>query len=208
MTRSSFIAASTLALLAACSQEPSSSAPAAGDTAAATAVPTAAVPDAPEATPSADPEVSGRRHQYTSLKGCTVVREEREEMPFIETECRGPGGHALRIADSDARQRMTLIPPTSEPYRLPLDRIGGGGFSSFGVTAEWRGPASGPFEPDSLVVRYNVAENPYPAPETSYLLIVRLGADPCLVAAIPPGPGQNAAARSAADRPGACMNGR
>ena len=128
-------------------------------------------------------------------------------MPYTETECRGLGYFTLRITDSDARQRMTLVPPSSEAFELPLARIGGGAFSGFGETAEWRGPAATPFEPDSLIVRFDVTEQPYPAPETSYLLVARLGRDPCLVAVVPPGQGQNDSARAKADAPGACLPG-
>ncbi|MFN6936773.1 MAG: hypothetical protein ACK4NZ_16665, partial [Tsuneonella sp.] len=90
------------------------------------------------------------------------------------------------------------------PYAVPVARIGGGAFSSFGKSAEWRGASAQPFTPDSLIVRYEVAEEPYPAPETSYLLVVNLRAEPCLVAVVPPGPAQNDSARAAADLPGAC----
>ena len=54
-------------------------------------------------------------------------------------------------------------------------------------------------------MRYNVAEEPYPAPETSYLLSVKLGSEPCVVAKVAPGPGQNDSARTAADGPGNCL---
>lgn len=128
-------------------------------------------------------------------------------MPYIERECAGPGTFTLRISDSDARQRMALIGPSNEAVALPLNRIGGGGFSSFGQTAEWRGPSGTPFAPDSLIVRFDVAEQPYPAPETSYLLVARLGRDQCLVAIVPPGLGQNDSARARADAPGACLPG-
>lgn len=159
------------------------------------------------ATPAPDTAAPGRQHQYTSIANCRIVKEERAEMPYIERECAGPGAFTLRISDSDARQRITLIGPSSEPIDLPLNRIGGGGFSSFGQTAEWRGPAGAPFAPDSLIVRFDVAEQPNPAPETSYLLVARLGRDPCLVAIVPPGPDQNDSARARADAPGACLPG-
>lgn len=128
-------------------------------------------------------------------------------MPYIERECAGPGTFTLRISDSDARQRMALIGPSGEAVDLPLNRIGGGGFSSFGEIAEWRGPAGTPFAPDSLIVRFDVAEQPHPAPETSYLLVARLGRERCLIAVVPPGPDQNDSARARADDSGACLPG-
>lgn len=204
-----FLAVSSLALLAACSQEPSQSAPDGEETSAAPDAPSVNAPDAPSPLPSptADPEVPGRQHQYTSLKDCRVIREEREELPFIETECAGPAGWKVRISDSDARQRMSLVSPGGAVTKLALDRIGGGGFSSFGQTAEWRAPAGGDFAPDGLIVRYNVAENPHPAPETSYLLAVRLDGTPCIVRVVAPMPDQNDSARGAADARGACTAG-
>jgi hypothetical protein len=146
-----------------------------------------------------------RTAAYTSLENCKVVREERTEMPYIETRCTGPAGWALRIADADARQTLTVLPPIGREIRLDTARIGGGGFSSFGKTAEWRGAAGPTFSPDALIVRYQVAEKPHPAPETAYLLAIRLSPEPCIVAHIAPGPEQNAQARTAADRGGACL---
>ncbi len=116
-----------------------------------------------------------------------------------------------RIADSDSRQSMTLVDPGGSPHDMSTARIGGGGFSSFGTSVEWRGDqVSGGgdrFDPDSLIVRYEVAERPHPAPETSYLLVAKLAPTPCIVARVPPGSGQNDSARSAADDPGACLAG-
>lgn len=193
-------AASSLALLAAaCSQEPETPArdPAPSSSAGAAAAPSQAEP--------APTTVPGRAFRFTSLKECRVVREEAEEMPYTETLCQGTGGWAVRIADSDARQSMTLVGPSGE-HPLSTSRISGGAFSSFGSTAEWRGTdAAGEFAPDSLIVRYNVAEQPYPVPETSYLLAVKLGSAPCIVAKVAPGPGQNDSARKAADDPGGCL---
>lgn len=184
----------TLVALAACSPQP------AGDAAPANEMATAA--PASEATPRA---VRGRAFRYTPLTGCQLVREEREEMPYTETLCAGPAGWALRIADSDARQTLAVVAPGGEETRIDLSRVSGGAFNSFGQTAEWRGPAGEPFAPDSLIVRFNVAEEPHPAPETAYLLAIRLAPTPCLIAKVPPGPGQNDAAREAADGERDCL---
>lgn len=126
-------------------------------------------------------------------------------MPFVETHCPGPADWALRVTDSDARQNLIVAAPDGTRTSLDLSRVGGGGFSSLGETAEWRGPAGEPFTPDSLIVRYQVAEQPYPAPEVSYLLAVDLAPRPCVVARVAPGPQQNAIARVRADDPGSCM---
>lgn len=157
------------------------------------------------ATTAAD-DAPSRVIRYTSLKDCPVTRASREEMPFTETICEGPAGWRLRISDYDARQSLEVVAPGGRATRLDTAAIGGGGFSSFGSAAEWRAPPAGEFRPDALIVRYQVAERPYPAPETAYLLAVRLLPVPCVTARIAPGDQQNALAREAADEPGACLS--
>ncbi|ANY19224.1 hypothetical protein A6F68_00695 [Tsuneonella dongtanensis] len=216
-----FLAASPILLLAACSPNssreetgdriPAQSEPAPKPTGLPSEGPTPAgpTPAGPTAGATPDRAAPGRVQVYSSLENCRVVRQVRVEMPLIETECRTPSPFDLRITDSDARQSMTLVDPAGTAHRLATNRIGGGGFSSFGKTAEWRGDdvsaVNGHFEPDSLIVRFEVAEAPYPAPPTSHLLVVKLGRTPCIVAKIAPGPGQNESARAAADDPGACL---
>ena len=197
------IAAAAGALaLAACSSE----APAEPDPTATTPAATEVAAARPaEAAAGSSGEADGRAWRHTSLAGCEVVREEREEMPFVETLCPGPAGWALRVTESDARQNLIVMRPQGREASLDLSRIGGGGFSSVGPTAEWRGPAGAEFAPDSLIVRHSVAEAPYPEPETSYLLAVDLDPRPCVVARVAPGPAQNAIARARADDPGACL---
>jgi hypothetical protein len=195
MTR--IMALGAAALLAACSSEESGAAD-------------EVTPDTVAEVPAHDPPapangVPGRAYHYTSLAECEVVREEREEMPFVETLCQGPAGWALRVTDSDARQNLVVVPPDGRDASLELSRIGGGGFSSLGDTAEWRGPTGSNFRPDALIVRYRVAENPHPEPETAYLLVVDLAPRPCVVARVALGPAQNEIARARADDPGACL---
>ncbi|WP_126176788.1 hypothetical protein [Tsuneonella rigui] len=160
-----------------------------------------------QAAPASPSPVAGRAYRYTSLEGCKLVREEREEreeMPYSEVLCPGPAGWQLRIADADARQTMSVVAPDRAETKLDLSRASGGAFSSFGKTAEWRGPAAERFLPDSLIVRFNVAEQPHPAPEVAYLLAIRLKPTPCMVEEIAPGAGQNDAARAAADAARQC----
>lgn len=199
MTRRSAAAALAL-VLAACSGE----APQEEEAPAVTAAPTPA-PTPTEA--AAPPETSnGRAYRYTELEGCELLRENREEGGFFEHMCPGLAGYRLRLTESDLRQNLAVIAPGGGEASLELGRIGGGGFSSLGSRVEWRGAAEGEsFEPDAFVVRFQVAEEPYPAPETSYLLAVRLTPAPCVVGRIAPGPGQNESARAAADEPGPCI---
>ena len=184
-------------LLAACSSEESGAAD--------QATPETMAEAPAHALPAPENDVPGRAYRHTSLAGCEVVREEHEEMPFVETLCPGPAGWALRVTDSDARQNLVVVAPGGREASLELSRIGGGGFSSLGETAEWRGPAGPDFAPDSLIVRYRVAESPPPEPETAYLLAVDLAPRPCVVSRVAPGPAQNEVARARADDPGACL---
>ena len=184
-------------LLAACSSEESGAADDGSSEIAAGA--------SAETSPAPSDETAPRAHRYSSLSDCEVVREEREEMPFVETLCAGPAGWALRVTDSDARQNLIVVAHDGRETSLELSRIGGGGFSSLGDTAEWRGPTGSDFKPDALIVRYRVAENPHPEPETAYLLVVDLAPRPCVVARVAPGPAQNDIARARADDPGACL---
>lgn len=200
-----YLAPLSLVALAACSQHDGDN-PAPDETGAAAPAPAAAPSaGASSAALPADGETDGRAFRYTSLDDCKVVREEHEEMPYVETLCPGPAGWALRVSDSDARQNITVVTPEGKETSLELTRIGGGGFSSVGGTAEWRGPAGAGFEPDSLIVRYRVAEAPYPEPEASNLLAVDLAPRPCVVAKVAPGPAQNSIARNRADDPGICL---
>jgi hypothetical protein len=183
-------------LLAACSAE---------ESAADGAVAEAGAQEQADQIAAAPDEAPERAYRYTSLAECEVVRDEREEMPFVETLCPGPAGWTLRVTDSDARQNVIVVAPGGREASLELSRIGGGGFSSLGEAAEWRGPAGPDFAPDSLIVRYRVAEKAPPEPETAYLLAIDLTPRPCVVARVAPGPAQNEVARARADDPGTCL---
>lgn len=167
--------------------------------------PSPAISDRPAPTAAAVPaEGPSRASRYTALTGCELVREERAEMPYTETLCAGPAGWAVRIADADARQTLGLRGPSEAETRIDLSAVSGGAFNSFGGTAEWRGSSAKPFRPDALIVRFLVAEDPHPAPEVAYLVVLRLTDKPCLIAKIAPGADQNRRARATADGSRAC----
>lgn len=88
-----------------------------------------------------------------------------------------------------------------KPQPLALWSVASGAFSKLGPRVEWRYPPEAR-QPDALIVRYDAFEQPeQPDRATSYLLVVKLAASgSCLVAKLPPGPGQNDAARTAADQ--------
>lgn len=127
---------------------------------------------------------------------------------MTEVECASPSTFDVRILDADARQSMTLVDPGGTLHRLDTSPIDFGAFSSFGKTAEWRGKdvsdVGGHFEPDSMIVRFDYAQRPHPAPERSDLLVIRLGRTPCILSAVPPGPAQNDSARRIADSGRSC----
>ena len=147
----------------------------------------------------------GRAHEYTRLSDCRTVREETEEGQFLEQECPGAGGYRLKMTVGDLRANIHVIGLDGKETSLDLSRIGGGGFSALGETLEWRGPAGDPLAPDSLIVRYNVVEDPESNVEVSYLLPVRLAQEPCVIGKVAPGAAQNARARDVADAGGTCL---
>ena len=97
------------------------------------------------------------------------------------------------------------------PQPLEFWSVASGAFSRLGPRVEWRYPADAK-QPDALIVGDDAFERPdEPTRATSYLLVVKLAASgSCLVAKLPPGPGRNAAARSAAAKAqaSACLTPR
>ena len=188
MTRSFLLVAGSLALAACSSETPTD---AGEDGAATTPTPTSAAAESGGA--------RGRSFAYTMLSDCETVREETEEGQYLEQECPGLGGYGVISTVGDLRANLQLAPPGGTPTSLDLSQIGGGGFSALGETLEWRGPAGKPLAPNSLIMRYNVVENPETNEEVSHLLVARLAPTPCVIAKVPPGAGQNAKARDLAD---------
>lgn len=168
-------------------------------------------PAAPTPSPSASAEASsapGRAFRYTRLDDCKVLESTSEEGGYYLAECPGEGGYKLRVSESDLRQSVTVIAPDGAGTDLDLARHTGGGFSSLGETAEWRGAGEGAaFVPDSLIVRHEVVTNPEGTATTSYLVIARLTPTPCVTARLEPGPEQNARARNLADAGAPCISG-
>lgn len=146
--------------------------------------------------------------RYTGLSDCTLIRSAPEEGGFFEHECPGEGGYRLHHVESDLRENIVVLAPGGGEYSLGLPALADGAFSSTGDTVEWRGEANGAsFVPRALIVRQSVMEDPDPAvPEVSYLVVAKLGAAPCVVARIEPGPDQNERAREAADAGGECLD--
>lgn len=192
-----FASVVAVALLAACSQD---EAPPTEEAAA----------DASRATDRiAEPPEEQAVFRYTSLADCALIRSAPEEAGFFEHECPGEGGYRLRKTESDLRENIVILAPGGGgEHSLGLPALANGAFSSVGDTVEWRGETDGDsFAPRSLIVRQSVMEDPDPAvPEVSYLVVAKLGAEPCVVARIAPGPDQNGKARTAADNGGSCLD--
>ena len=120
-----------------------------------------------------------------------------EETGDWDRRCAGAGGYALEWSSGDLREDLTLI---KQGKTTDLDiptKVSGGAFDSLSKTIEWRGPAGG--APDVLVVRVHVVVNVEGKSDGGRLTLVRLGTAPCIVAVIPPGPGQSDRARAIAD---------
>ena len=145
---------------------------------------------------------------YTSLKpeNCRLLEQNVEEGPYSRHRCDGIAGFALETSESDLRQDIVVIAPDGKRSELGLSSlVAKGAFNALGPTAEWRGKDKG--APTALIVRLGVANGAEPdRPDTSNLLVVKLAAPVCVVAVVPPGPGQNDAARDKADKlPAACL---
>lgn len=143
------------------------------------------------------PTDSGR---YTSLdpSACRLIEQNAAEAGYSRDACAGVGGYRIEVVEGDLRQDVTVIAPDGRRSELQLSSIvAKGAFNALGKTAEWRGPAD---KPAALIVRLNVSPGVEPArPDVSNLVVARLAAPACVVAVVPPGPDQNAAARRIAD---------
>ncbi|SIR04804.1 hypothetical protein SAMN05421546_2318 [Solilutibacter tolerans] len=152
------------------------------------------------------------RSEYSSLAVADCKLTERlEETGDTTHRCPGVANYVLDMHDSDARMSLDVIADGAQPQSLEFWSVASGAFSNLGPRVEWRYPAEAK-QPNALIVRYDAFEQPeQPERPTSYLLVVKLAAsDSCLVAKLPPGPGQNESARVAADKAqtSACLTPR
>ncbi|MBW0145835.1 hypothetical protein [Sphingomicrobium clamense] len=136
---------------------------------------------------------------YTHLDECEITAQDREG-GGLERTCPGQGGYELTVRTADARDTLTIATAGDQSAEIDLTRlVAGGQFNSIGPVVEWRGPT--PEEPRMLIVRLDIADPTDPMAAASYLGLIRLEGEPCIVARVPPGPGQTVAARKLADRP-------
>lgn len=136
---------------------------------------------------------------YTSLKSadCKLLDQNVDEGGYSRHRCPGIRGYAIETSESDLRQGLTVIAPGGRRTEIDLSaRVANGAFNALGPTAEWRGKNRE--APSALIVRLNVTK-PEQAPDTSNLVVVRLGDPTCISSVVPPGPRQNEIARRQAE---------
>ena len=185
-----------LLLLAGCSPDAPTSAPANDQQPAAQNAP---APLPPVSAPSSKP--AGRVSSFTKLTEavCRLVEENKDEGPYWRRNCPGHAGWRMEWSESDLRQDLTMIAPGGGTSELGLSSVvANGAFNSIGETIEWRGRDAR--TPVVMVLRMNVAAGPDgDRPDISRLVVVRLTGTPCAVAMIEPGPQQSQRARDIAD---------
>lgn len=157
--------------------------------------------DAPPSMPSPGAPATARS-EYSSLVPADCKLTARDiEAGGTTHRCPGVANYALDMHDSDARMSLDVIADGGQAQGLEFWSVASGAFSNLGPRAEWRYPGEAK-QPNALIVRFDAFQQPeQPERPTSYLLVVKLAANgSCLVAKLPPGPGQNEAARVAADK--------
>ena len=137
---------------------------------------------------------------YSELSDCLYGAPLSGEPATSQARCDGHAGYELVIRRSDQREGLAIVSPEGEEQVLDLAaHVTDGRVNRIGRTVEWRG--STPDAPEVLIARVDVANDEDPmAPDTSFLAVVRLESPACIVARVPPGPGQLVAARRFADR--------
>ena len=148
------------------------------------------------------PLTGAPQSQFTSLDVamCQLIARNDEEAGYARHRCAGAAGYQVELVESDLRQTIEIVRPGAKSYSLELSAlVAGGGFSSVGKVAEWRG--ADPANPRTLTFRYGVNEDPDPAvAPRSYLVVAKLAAPLCVVARVSPGPDQSIRARRIADQ--------
>lgn len=149
------------------------------------------------ATPTEGTVAPARASQYSPIddKACPTI-EEIEETGDWTGLCPGIAGYQLEWSIGDLRDDLIIIDGKARAQLSIPSLVANGAFDSLGARAEWRGPAGG--KPDVLIVRVHVA-NAEGKSDSGRLAVARLTPKPCLVAIVPPEPGQSDRARAIAD---------
>lgn len=168
----------------------------------------AALPGSAETAQPAEPDVApssttaARTSQFSKTTDCKVIESTSDEGGYFKHACTGPAGHSLTVTESDLRQNVEVNFPGGATANLKLSSATRrSGFNEVGETVEWRGTGEGAnWQPDALVLRYLVQDQPEASADTPYLLVVRLdGTKSCITHEVAPGANQNDQARAVAD---------
>jgi hypothetical protein len=112
-------------------------------------------------------------------------------------KCPGAGGYQLEVYLDDERNSLGVVLPSKKVIGLDLWNYFSN-FSELGETAEWRMKGK---KPVGLIVRLKVSDRGDGKPGTSYLIVSKVtGTNACVTDIVKPGKGQNARARSLADK--------
>jgi len=153
---------------------------------------------------------------YTDLavEKCKALDSNPDEGEGYRGECAGVGDYKLEVLEGDLRQTINVVQKNSgDKWELDLWSVVSPQFSALGEKAEWRiRKQNGIVKPHSLIVRYNVSEDPEDSSKmTSYLVVSKIkGESVCVTDIIKPVKGQNLVARKAADGSGSkpCLTRR
>lgn len=112
------------------------------------------------------------------------------------TRCDGVGGYKLEVYLDDERNSLGVMLSSNKTVGLDFWNYFGN-FSELGEKAEWRMKGQ---KAVALIVRLNVSDQGDGKPQTSYLIVSKLGSSgACVTDIVKPGKNQNAQARRLAD---------
>lgn len=136
---------------------------------------------------------------YTSLEQSDcVLLQENAEMAWSLSECPALAGYRVLVEDSDGRQSLSLVDPHGKPHDLDFANTVTEAFNTLGGKLEWRyerGPHG--IAPLALIVRVNIMGDDDRA--RSFLAVIRIGEQTCVIDRIEPEADQNIKARAVAD---------
>jgi len=135
---------------------------------------------------------------YTSTKtsACKTIKSNPDENGSYEGECIGVGGYKIRLLEGDIRQTINIVTPAKKKFELNFWGFYGG-FSSINEKIEWLTKGGVPV---ALIARFIVSNNEYPAKNTSYLMVSKIGkTSSCVTDVVQPQVRQNEKARELAD---------